>query len=402
MDTENLSLNSESRCIIDPGRFSLSRTHGFLLENPMVNLSSYFEQWNELSSKMPELVALHKFRQVVDQMPLLDHNKLESYRELRLAHLQLSYIGSGYVWQEGDKGVPKTLPACVAVPWCAVAEILGIKPILSHPSLVLANWKLQDPEKPISVENMVSILQLPGGEEADWFVIATAGVELSFTHVIKPMLDAVEFASCRDVDRLSRALEDMTEGLTKMLGALKRINERLKAETFYNVLRPFLAGWGGEGSPLPEGLIYEGVSEEPKQMMGGSAAQSSLLQSIDAALGIRHEADNRQFMLTMRQYMPQPHRELVDELEKKSCVQTFTTGSRDERVKIAYNNCLSAVMVFRNFHMQIVTKNIIEMSERKDRNKEYKSIESKGTGGSSIMPFLKGLRGTTHQHKVDL
>ena len=39
------------------------------------------------------------------QLDQLDASVLDGHRELRLAHLQLSLIASGYVWQDGDKGV---------------------------------------------------------------------------------------------------------------------------------------------------------------------------------------------------------------------------------------------------------------------------------------------------------
>lgn len=42
------------------------------------------------------------FRTSFDQMPLLDLQFLNSYREQRLAHLVLSSITMGYVWQEGE------------------------------------------------------------------------------------------------------------------------------------------------------------------------------------------------------------------------------------------------------------------------------------------------------------
>ncbi len=38
-----------------------------------------------------------------------------------------------------------------------------------------------------------------------------------------------------------------------------------------------------------QGLIYEGVSDEPVQLYGETGAQSSIVPSLDAALGIRHE-----------------------------------------------------------------------------------------------------------------
>jgi len=40
-------------------------------------------------------------------MELLDHNRLQGYRQWRLAHMFLSFIGHGYVWQEGDNDPPK-------------------------------------------------------------------------------------------------------------------------------------------------------------------------------------------------------------------------------------------------------------------------------------------------------
>lgn len=38
----------------------------------------------------------------LEQMPLLTCQFLQSYREQRLAHLVLSFITMGYVWQEGE------------------------------------------------------------------------------------------------------------------------------------------------------------------------------------------------------------------------------------------------------------------------------------------------------------
>ena len=35
-------------------------------------------------------------------MPLLDHTRLDSLREWQRAHMVLSAIGSGYVWQSGE------------------------------------------------------------------------------------------------------------------------------------------------------------------------------------------------------------------------------------------------------------------------------------------------------------
>lgn len=49
-----------------------------------------------------------------------------------------------------------------------------------------------------------------------------------------------------------------------------------------------MSGWKNNPA-LPKGLIYEGVSTEPVQLYGETGAQSSILHSFDATLGIQHE-----------------------------------------------------------------------------------------------------------------
>ena len=42
-------------------------------------------------------------------MDLLDHNRLQGHRQWRLAQMMLSFMGHGYVWQEGDDDVPPVI-----------------------------------------------------------------------------------------------------------------------------------------------------------------------------------------------------------------------------------------------------------------------------------------------------
>ena len=63
------------------------------------------------------MADLHRFYSLVllyflfllFQLELLDHNRLLEYKELRLAHLQLCLIASGYIWQDGDDAVTQVL-----------------------------------------------------------------------------------------------------------------------------------------------------------------------------------------------------------------------------------------------------------------------------------------------------
>ncbi|KAK3612259.1 hypothetical protein CHS0354_039539 [Potamilus streckersoni] len=349
MDTEGLlSINLSD--------FHVSQRVGFLLEKPLAELPAYFEPWNQVCSRMPELVMQHRLRQEVDKMDVLDHHKLQGYRQLRLAHLQLSFISAGYIWQDGDKGVPEKLPRCLAVPWCGLSKTLGIQPVLSHSDLVLANWTTVDPDSPLALENLRCFYTLPGGGEADWFITVTVQMELDFAAALKPVVSALKYAENSNAEKLKICLTQITDVVRKMKNSLERMHDNLSADTFYNTLRPFLTGWGGEGSPLPEGLVYEGVSDTPIQMNGGSAAQSSTLQTLDATLGIVHSEDKQDFLKKMRMYMPPDHRHFIETLEQRSKIKDFVKSCSCQALTAAYNDCVTAVVVFRSYHIQIVTK----------------------------------------------
>lgn len=54
---------------------------------------------------MPRLVEDHTVREVIDRMPLIDSSSIESYEELRLAHLLLATLAAGYIWHAGEQKV---------------------------------------------------------------------------------------------------------------------------------------------------------------------------------------------------------------------------------------------------------------------------------------------------------
>nr|XP_037839772.1 indoleamine 2,3-dioxygenase 2-like [Chlorocebus sabaeus] len=109
-------------------------------------LPDHYRPWMEIANKLPQLIDAHQLDSSYEQMPLLSCQFLKGHREQRLAHLVLSFLTMGYVWQEGEAQPAEVLPRNLALPFVEVSRNLGLPPILVHSDLVLTNWTKKDPD----------------------------------------------------------------------------------------------------------------------------------------------------------------------------------------------------------------------------------------------------------------
>ncbi|NWR86282.1 I23O2 dioxygenase, partial [Furnarius figulus] len=393
-------------------RFQVSEEFGFLLPDPLTELPAPYSPWMEIAQELPQLIESHQLRSHVHQMPQLSARHLRGREELHLAHLVLSFITMGYVWQEGEEGTVQVLPRNLAIPYWEVSEALGLPPILSHADFVLANWRKKDPNGPLEIENLDTIIKLPGGESLRGFILVTLLVEKAAVPGIKAIVRALHAILQHDEETLQRALEELAGAIEAMSEALRRMHDYVDPAVFYAVIRIFLSGWK-DNPAMPEGLIYEGVSSEPMAYSGGSAAQSTVLHAFDELLGIRHREDSTAFLHRMRDYMPRPHRAFVEEIHRAPSLKQHVLSSGDMQLQAAFNHCVSALTDFRSYHITIVTKYItIAAAKAKARQAEQgagagpamgkppSALEAKGTGGSHIFSFLKSIRDTTREGMI--
>ncbi|NXF31562.1 I23O2 dioxygenase, partial [Nyctibius bracteatus] len=391
-------------------RFQLSEEFGFLLPDPLAELPAPYGPWMEVAHDLPQLIASHRLRSRVLQMPQLSARHLCGHEELCLAHLVLGFITMGYVWQEGEEGAAKVLPRNLAVPFWEVSQALGLPPILTHADFVLANWRRKDPNSPPDPRprrNLDTIISLPGGESLRGFVLVTLLVEKAAVPGIKAIVEALRATLQLDEETLHGALQELAEAIGAMSKALRQMHDYVDPAVFYTVIRIFLSGWK-DNPAMPNGLVYEGVSEEPAMYSGGSAAQSTILHAFDELLGIRHSEESSAFLHRMRDYMPPPHRAFVEEIRRAPSLRQHVLSSGNTRLRAAFNRCVSALADFRSCHIAIVTKYITvaaakakaERAEPGDGagpsvGKPPSALEAKGTSGSHIFSFLKSVRDST-------
>nr|WGM49233.1 indoleamine 2,3-dioxygenase [Lethenteron camtschaticum] len=374
-------------------KFNISKTCGFALPDPLTSLPEYYAPWMELAANLTELIETHTLRERVMQMPELSSGLLQSHCQLRLAHLVLSFITSGVVWQEGDKAPTKVLPRSVAVPFFAVSKCLGLPPIVVHADGVLANWRRRDADGPMTIENLDTLVRFPGGANSRYFFLCTVMVEFAAVPGIIGLVKCVEAVRAADEATLKESLLEVAEAIHGMIKALSTMHDHVDPAVFFGVIRIFLSGW--MDNPVLDGLHYEGVGDTPYKYSGGSAAQSSLLHCFDAALGIEHDPKHGSFLVRMREYMLPRHSAFICWLADGPSIRHFVSRSTP---RAAYNACVSALTRLRSEHVAIVTRYITVQSARARREATSPAgfaLAEKGTGGTAILPFLKGVRDTT-------
>lgn len=437
-----------------------------------------YHLWEDLGDDLPKLLGarLGQARDPLSQLPVLRTDKLITDAELRRAHLLLSLFAHAYVW--GGTSPIDRIPEGIAKPLCEVSDRLGIPPVLGHPSIVLYNWRRLDAKGEICMENLATLNNFFDGRDESWFYLITVEIEARGAPAIVPTLLAVDaiqrfndeealrrqrndfealsavgqkfqiaersnlnaringaagYDSESDCDEIiytnealvgalnrwrvaafvTAQLQIVARAIDQMTQSILNMREGCHPFIFYHRVRPFLSAWK-HNPAMPKGVIYEGVSPEPMQFYGGSAAQSALLPFLDIALGITHDTSkSHDFLLAMRDYMLTPHREFlvylqsvvnlrefvqvqVADLESEAKMASFSADEKDILLALrdTYDAAVKALQGFRSGHINIVAEYII--AQQRHSLPKGGSLEGsaggRGTGGTELMSFLKPIR----------
>lgn len=354
---------------------------GFLpYPDPLLELPGAYRAWDELGSAMPELLKNDDFRKALLDMHQLDPVGIQDGPELDRSMRLLSMFANAYVnWGEPVNSIPKNL----AVPLWEIARRSGRPPIASHASIVLSNWCRIDPDGPIIPENLKTLQNFLGSRDEDWFYLATVGVESTGGGTGVNLISCMDAARNENLGEVIASLKSLSGVIHDMTFALERMYEYCRSDVFYHRIRPFLNGWSNEG------IIYEGISDEPKVFIGGSAAQSSLLQALDAGLGIDHTSTHSSpFLIEMRKYMPPGHREFISFLEAEPSLRNYVKKEISAEVNRTYSECVSKLEMFREKHLKMAIHYITDQAQRGET--------AKGTGGTEFVKFLKTAKKETN------
>ncbi|KAF2000863.1 hypothetical protein P154DRAFT_563028 [Amniculicola lignicola CBS 123094] len=401
--------------------FMVSTTRGFLpRQNPVVELPSEFMALESLLRRMPiktlsgepGLLASFEFGDtVIKELPDLTA-EIEKYRDdlviMNALYRDYSFLASAYLLEPCHerflKGEPyglgrQSLPRSIALPIVKVAEIAGFKPFMEYAgSYALFNYRLEDPEKGLDYDNLRLIRAFeqgldPTSSEAGFVLVHIAMVKQSGALVD----GTVEMLNgCMEKDR-----ERFDEGLRTLVDGLKKVNAVMNSEyqTFlslptcanqgaamwnkskpqgYTTFRTFIFGITSQ-SMFPNGVVYEGVSEEPMSFRGESGANDSMIPLCDNLLQIQMpDTPLTNILRDFRQYRPGNHRDFLEAVRdgaEQSGVKEFALG--DPVSAALYLRALDEVRDFRWRHWCFTREYILK-----------RTSHPTATGGSPIVTWL--------------
>jgi indoleamine 2,3-dioxygenase len=372
---------------------------GFLPENdPILKLPVGFEAWDRLALELPKILVGADIRSTIKQMPPFDTTNLKESSEWERAMMILSFLGQAYVW--GMNPVVSEIPKELAVPWHAVATKLKRPPILSYASYALHNFRRLDPKGPIAIGNIALIQNFLGGIDEEWFILIHVDIEAKAESALNALLPAQSAVQEKNDDVLISHLSAMAQSLTAMCETLDQMPKNCDPYIYFTRVRPYIHGWKNNPA-LPNGIIYEGVSEYqgiPQKFRGETGAQSAIIPALDAALVVTHEDDPlKRYLMEMRDYMPEKDRAFIQKIESGPSVREYVQ-SRYKEVPIMrdrYNETIDLMERFRSTHLRYADQYINQQSQ-----KSMSNPNAVGTGGTPFMTYLAKHKVETDRHRI--
>ena len=354
----------------------------------------------DLASDLPKLLLTGQLQNKINR---LKDNELEISEllinkkpsDINLAMRHLSFIAHGYIW--GDEEPHEVLPKVISKPWVQIANELGRPPVLSYASYCLDNWYKIDADEEISLENVALINNFLGGVDEDWFVTIHVAIENQASGAIEACMEMMEFNSETPESDIKKQLKNILQSMTGVNNIFSRMPEKCDPYVYYHRVRPFI--FGSKDNPdLKSGLKYEGEFQgKPQFFRGETGAQSSIIPSLDAALGVKHSNDSlRHYLNEMRDYMPPKHNQFIKNLESKSTTRDLIKDS--SKLQKTYDDCLEEVRKFRSMHLEYAGTYIHQQSQLKNPFGRGGSTIT-GTGGTPFMKYLKKHRDESQKTK---
>ena len=387
--------------------FNVSSSFGFLPEkNPLTVLPNRYKELQELLDGMPVnlpngskgfLAIPNKIKFEVEKLPNF-LTKVETETDIlviQALYRGYCFLASAFTLELSYQEFVKTkqygkarqlLPKQVAQPFVVVAKKLDVYPWLDyHYAYSLGNYRFLDESKGFHWSNLDQCIKFSGTSDESGFIMNHVDINQHSPKLVESVLESLK---CIENDQA----EGLNKNLKQNFHSMELVNDRRKEMwvasrwKHYNDFRIFIMGIKGNEEIFGNGLIYDGVWDEPKQFRGQTGAQDNIIPMEDIFTGVINFYPNNQltkYLLDLRTYRPKCIQEFFIDL--KTDIGKVHGGSIFHFLKVnnnAIGMCYLLAIVeeiykFRNGHWQFVQKYIMA-------NTKY----AKATGGTPIISWI--------------
>ncbi|KAJ7757555.1 indoleamine 2,3-dioxygenase-like protein [Mycena metata] len=355
--------------------FAVSTTRGFLPRaEPIVNLPEEFDPLESLLTRMP-IKKLDGTPGLLAQGALGDAENLPLQNAL---YRDYSFLASAYLLEPCHerfmKGEPyglgrPILPKNISLPISRCAGIAGFKPFMEYAgSYALYNYRLADPTKGLEYSNLRLIRAFECGLDPSSSEAGFVLVHVDMVRNSGPLIAGVAFID---------GLETIVQAMTVVNSVMDTMWDKSRAND-YTSFRTFIFGITSQ-SMFPNGVIYEGVSDEPLSFRGESGANDSMIPLCDNFLQISMPSTPlTEILKDFRAYRPGNHKDFLEYVYNRSRalgIKEYALSDRDS--SSAYLRILNQVRDFRWRHWCFTREYILK-----------KTAHPTATGGSPIVTWL--------------
>ena len=387
--------------------FNVSSSFGFLPEkNPLTVLPNRYKELQSLLDNMPVnldngskgfLAIPNRIKIEVDKLPNF-LTKVETETDIlviQALYRGYCFLASAFTLELSYQEFVKTkqygkarqlLPKQVAQPFVVVAKKLDVYPWLDyHYAYSLGNYRFLDESKGFHWSNLDQCVKFSGTSDESGFIMNHVDINQHSPKLVGSVLNS--FKSIEENNN-----EELNKNLKQNFHSMELVNDRRKEMwvasrwKHYNDFRIFIMGIKGNDEIFGNGLVYDGVWDEPKQFRGQTGAQDNIIPMEDIFTGVINFYPNNQltkYLLDLRTYRPKCIQEFFIDL--KTDIDKVHGGSIFHFLKVNHNAigmCYLLAIVeeiykFRNGHWQFVQKYIMA-------NTKY----AKATGGTPIISWI--------------
>ena len=381
--------------------FEVNHLNGFLpKKSPLAVLPDRYSELQVLIDEMPIKKANGQGGLLSIEGAIEDAvKKLKNYKDLvkneddifinQALFRAYAFLTSAYLLAPSHFSFQKTkkygkahriLPSQLSEPFVLVSEKLDVYPFIDyHYAYSLGNYVKIDNSKGYEWENLAMAAKFSGMDDERGFIMLHVDINQHSPQLVGSILDFIK----------SKDNSGVNQSLNNCLSSMKSINERRQIMwqasrwKHYNDFRVFIMGIKGNDEIFGDGVIYEGISEEPVQYRGQTGAQDNIIPTADIFTGVIDyypSNDLTKYLLDLRSYRPKCIQnflsDLKDEMKENRLFNSIKKSENEEGLCLLIQ-ILDEIYYFRNGHWQFVQKYIMA-------NTKY----AKATGGTPIISWI--------------